>query len=242
MIVGVFVIPNTKCNSLQSLFLPPEVRPALRHYMEAVNTEHSGTDCMFWVDAYGRPLTKTMLCRKLKKWMMMHLRINFGSTDFRSLHDTAAADAYRNQIITLTEFNNLIAVNGHTTEISRKHYQALDAIGKCTAAHSSFIKYNGGIATTLLQAPIVVEVRTYGQHHSNQNPDCLRARWDEAELGVLEMITSRLKTFNPKQLMKLALEEIRGNEEYRKVFHQRHVANSSRLMAGYKQHLLVKSY
>ena len=237
-----FVIPETKFNSLQSLFLPPEVRTALRQYMEVVNTEHSGKDCMFWLDPFGRPLTKTMLGSKLKKWMMMHLRLNFGSTDFRSLHDTSAAEAYRNQIITLAEFNNLIAVNGHTTAISRKHYQVLNAIGKSSAAHDAFIKCHGGIATTLTQAPITVEVRTFGQNHSNQNPNCLRARWDEAELGVLEMITSRLKTFNPKQLMKLALEEIRSNEEYRKVFHQRHVANSSRLMAGYKQHLLVKSY
>lgn len=239
-LIGIFVIKKTKKRALQSVLLPQEVRMALRHYMEAAGTAECDSSSPFWVNSKGVPLFRGALGVCLKKWMMDNLELNFGSTNFRSLHDTAAANAYRAGIIDRHERDALICANGHSLDTSKLYYQRLDATADSISAHEAYVKLHGGAPPEISSQQAAVQLPSFGEHHSNQNPNCQRVRWDEEEIAILEAITTRLKVHSPKQLMKLALEEIQGNEEFRKVFHKRHVATTGRLSAGYKQHLLIK--
>lgn len=149
-------------------------------------------------------------------------------------------DVCRSGVITPAQLSDCFNINGHSSAISKAHYQRTsmeDATQRAIAAYSAV----NGDSSAASSAPLQVAVATqqpWGTEHSVQDPSAKRARWDEAEFVILHAVTDDLLRKDAVRyqplLMHHALQTIRRSPSYRKAFHHRHIMKTDRLRTGYE--------
>ena len=141
--------------------------------------------------------------------------------------------------ITAAERDAICVVVGHSAATAHNYYVRSDVDIAVQNARRGY-----GMTPTLegLSAKQPYKVEEWGTEHPDRHRTAGRCRWTVEEIDYLDTLATTILAENKKiysgRLMSECLRRIRADKDARRIFHARHVFDSTRLRGGYRKYML----
>jgi hypothetical protein len=167
-----------------------------------------------------------------------HGNLHVTTTGLRSLAETTSNRAWAEGKLSMAEKEAITSINGHSSQVTRDYYVRTDQAKETTLGRSGFKRMLGiddaDTVEDLWPKRDVVIVPQYGASHPHIQKKTERAYWSDAEIGYVGSWCSKQRQRFPEtnRILTKLLDHIRRTPKIHRIFHPRHVLNTSRLRQG----------
>ena len=239
---------TSKSLYVQPIILSAVTRSLLKIYIEQVrvlvvppNAKLRPEDPL-WLTFTGVPFTN--IGRLVSAFYRDTIAVKVTTTLIRGMVETEAAARLSAGEITAAARSSISVIVGHGDKTAKDFYVRTNAAADVALAREAFGME--ALPDLDMEADQQLEVEEWGTDHPDQK-SAGRARWTPEETEYLQALADELLEENSRlyadRLMSTCLRRIRAdNSGYtRKIFHARHVYDSSRLRGGYRPKKSVRS-
>jgi hypothetical protein len=172
-------------------------------------------------------------------------------TQIRALTETTARKALLEGVITPTQREAIMSVNGHSSKTTKEYYILTNRKAEASHGRAGFSKMVGLVTPEQLpvddgegdndnEQQFQVDIDELPIHFGENHPQRhktdprSRAKWTKAEITYVGKWVERKLQFNPDitNIIAKCLDHIRSTPACHSLFHPRHVLDSARLKHG----------